>query len=238
LTVIISMLFGAIWSGIAGYLKAKLNISEIYVTVMMNYVMLYFSSYLLEVVWRTPEKESWSEMIGNNSKWPALLTGTPLHIGFIFAGLVFILVIFLNRTPLGFEIKAAGQNSLALQFKLKNRDYNFIIMFVMILSGALAGLAGAAQLCGNQYRFSLQLNQNFGFTGIVAARLGGMNPVGILVTSLLFGILSSGSTTMQVVTGVPASIADVLQGMLFVTAILADRIAMYKIVKIERGVAA
>lgn len=235
LSIVLAMLFGAVWSGIAGYLKARLKISEIYVTVMLNYCMMYISSYMLDVVWRSADKEPWSHLIGDNSKWPVLFKGTSIHIGFLFLIIAFFVVLYLNRTSLGYEIRAIGQNSNASFFKLKQHDNNRTIMFVMIFAGALAGLAGAAQLCGTQYRFSLHLNDDFGFTGIVAARLGGMNPFGILLASTLLGILSSGSTSMQVMTGLPVSIVDVLQGMLFISAILADRIAMYKIIRVERS---
>lgn len=235
LTILAAMAFGAIWSGIAGILRAKLKISEIYVTVMLNYVMVYISTYLLEGVWQNVIKLNWTDTINPNTQWPTLFAGTPVHLGFALLVAVFAAVVYLNRTPLGFEIKAFGLNNKATLFKLKETDNQKIVMFVMLFAGAIAGLAGASQVCGYQYRFSLQINNDFGFTGIIAAKLGGLNPIGILCSSLLLGTLTSGATAMQVMTNVPDSIVDVLQGMLLVAAICADRVAMYRIVKVERG---
>ncbi|MGN8874274.1 ABC transporter permease [Pseudoflavonifractor sp. HCP28S3_F10] len=234
-TVVLSMLFGALWSGLAGILRSRLGISEIYVTVMLNYVMLYFATFMLEVVWQDPLKLNWTEIISENSKWPILINGTSIHLGFLLLGLTLIGILYLNRTPLGYEIRCFGLNQQATLFKLKAWDNEKIILFVMLFSGAIAGLAGASQVAGYQYRFSLAINNDFGFTGIVAAKLGGLNPFGILAAGLLLGVLSSGSTAMQVMTGVPNSIIDVLQGMLLVAAICADRLAMYKIVRVEGG---
>lgn len=234
-TIVLSLLFGALWSGLAGILRSRLGISEIYVTVMLNYVMLYFCTFMLEVVWQDPLKLNWTEMISENSKWPILAGGTSIHLGFLLLGLTLLGILYLNRTPLGYEIKSFGLNQQATLFKLKSRGNEKIILFVMLFSGAIAGLAGASQVAGYQYRFSLSINNDFGFTGIVAAKLGGLNPFGILAAGLLLGVLSSGATAMQVMTGVPNSIIDVLQGMLLVAAICADRLAMYKLVRLEGG---
>lgn len=235
LTIVLSMLLGALWSGLAGILRSRLGISEIYVTVMLNYVMLYLCTFMLEVVWQDPLKLNWTEIISENSKWPVLIGGTSIHLGFFLLGLTLLGVLYLNRTPLGYEIRSFGLNQQATLFKLKARDNEKIILFVMLFSGAIAGLAGASQVAGSQYRFSLAINSDFGFTGIVAAKLGGLNPLGILAAGLLLGVLSSGATAMQVMTGVPNSIIDVLQGMLLVAAICADRLAMYKIVRVKGG---
>lgn len=231
LTVVLGMLFGALWSGVAALLRAKLNISEIYVTVMLNYVMLYFATFMLEVVWQDPMKLNWTAMISDNTKWPVLIPGTSIHLGFVLLILLFGVVCYLDRTPLGYEIRCFGLSPQATRFKLKEMDSQRLILFVMLFAGAAAGLAGACQVSGSQYRFSLQINRDFGFTGIVAAKLGGLNPVGIAAASLLLGALSSGATAMQVMTGVPDSIIDVLQGMLLVAAICADRLAMYRLEK-------
>ena len=235
LMVFLSMLFGALWSGLAGILRSRLGISEIYVTVMLNYVMLYFCTFMLEVVWQDPLKLNWTEMISANSQWPILVGGTSIHLGFLFWAITLLGILFLNRTPLGYEIRSFGLNNQASLFKLKSGGNERIILFVMLFSGAIAGLAGAAQVAGYQYRFSLSINNDFGFTGIVAAKLGGLNPFGILAAGLLLGVLTSGATALQVMTGVPSSIIDVLQGMLLVAAICADRLAMYKLVKVEGG---
>lgn len=146
LTILAAMAFGAIWSGIAGILRAKLKISEIYVTVMLNYVMVYISTYLLEGVWQNVIKLNWTDTINPNTQWPTLFAGTPVHLGFALLVAVFAAVVYLNRTPLGFEIKAFGLNNKATLFKLKETDNQKIVMFVMLFAGAIAGLAGASQV--------------------------------------------------------------------------------------------
>jgi simple sugar transport system permease protein len=200
LTVIAAMVFGGLWSAVAGFLRAKFRISEIYVTVMLNYVMTYFASFLLTNVWKSQLNLDYSDQIFTNSHWPAVLSGTDLHLGFVFLVLAFLVVVFINRSPMGYEIRAHGLNSSAFRFKMKDHDSMRIVMFVMIFSGALAGLAGASQVCGHQYRFSSDVNNDFGFTGIIAAKLGGLNPVAIVVASLFLGMMESGSTAMQLLT--------------------------------------
>ena len=104
-----------------------------------------------------------------------------------------------------------------------------MIVLVMFIAGALAGIAGAGQVCGYQHRFSLEINADYGFLGIIAALLGGLTPVGIVAASFFVGVMTAGATHMQVVTGVPIALVHALEGLVLVAGISARVFSLYRV---------
>lgn len=218
------LLGGFLVGAVPGILKAFTGAHEVIVTIMMNYIALLFTQYLLggplkdrtpgNVTARTPE-------IGQGAQIPLLFPGTPwqFHWGVILAFVAAILVyVFLSRTTWGFEIRTVGANPNAARYAGISVAKNVIL--AMSLSGMLAGTAGAVEVLGVTHRHELGFGSGYGFDSIAIALLGRNNPFGVVAAALLFGGLRAGATQMQFATQIPSSIISIVQGLilLFVAA--------------------
>ncbi len=202
-----AMVGGALYAGLAGLLKTAFRIDEVISTVMLNYIIVYALSMLLL-------NGPWSEAGGffeqtakvdPGSILPALFPGSRLHLGFLLAlAAAFLVQVLITRTPLGYEIRAAGSNLRALQ--VQGTSTVRIVLTVMALSGLLAGLAGATEVYGVHYRLKAGAVMGYGYAGIVVAILGGLRPWGVVAAAILFGALVNGATFMQIATGVPSAL--------------------------------
>ncbi len=199
LTVGIGMLAGAIWGAIPGYLKAKTGAHEVINTIMMNYIALNITSFLLNgpmkdrsplnVVARTP-------MIADSAQIMPIFSGYRFHWGFIFALLLaFGIWWLLWKTKLGFEIRTTGLNPDAAKYA--GIDVAKTIVITMGLSGALAGLAGAMEVAALIHRHELGFSTGLWFYAIAIALLGKNHPGGVVLASLLFAAMRNGATRMQ-----------------------------------------
>ncbi|HEX9448598.1 MAG TPA: ABC transporter permease, partial [Dongiaceae bacterium] len=186
---------GALYGGLAGVLKIRFGVDEVIATVMLNYIIIYVLSLLLQ-------QGPWTEpggffeqtgIIPDAAKLPLLLDKTRLHLGFVLALiLAAILHVLIQRSPLGYEIRAAGSNLRALAFQGGKVDR--LVLLVFALSGAVAGLAGTFEVYGVQYRLKSGTLNGLGYVGIIIAILGQLSPRGVVVAALLFGVLLNGST--------------------------------------------
>lgn len=167
---------GACLGGLAGYLRARFTVNEVLSTVMLNYVVRFGLSYLLVNNWRDQTSfYQQSARIASAATLPLLVPGTKLHLGFLIALLAAVAVhVLLNRTALGYEIKAVGQNPVASRFKGINVGRTAVV--VMLISGGLAGVAGVAEVFGTHFRLRPDISVGFGFAGIVVAMLAGLRP--------------------------------------------------------------
>lgn len=231
LTIVVGALGGAIWSGLAGLLKIKFNINEIFSTLMLNYVIYYFTIFLLEEVWREGTfGMAWSEILPKNSWWPLLVARSRIHIGLVLAVLSAVLSYFLIfRSSFGYKLRSLGINPRASLCKYKKRSVNRTILLCMVIAGIMGGLAGAGQVLGNQHRLTLSINTNYGFLGIIVALLSGLNPVGVVFSSFCLSAILTGSSNMQVESGVPVSLIDIIIGLILIGAISATIISRYRI---------
>jgi ABC-type uncharacterized transport system permease subunit len=213
---------GGLWGAIPGILKAKLGVSEIINTIMLNYIATYFVGYLLDVPLREPPGYyPQTAQIAQTGWLPYILPGTRLHAGII-VGLLLVALTYLLmfRLPLGYKIRAVGLNPNAAKYGGISVEKNMVI--AMILSGGLAGIAGACEIAGVHHRLLSGFSSNYGFDAIAVALLGNLHPVGVLLSSLFFGALHVGASSMQRVAQVPASVVSVIQG-LVVIFVLADK---------------
>ena len=213
LAIIGGALAGAIWAGIAGVLKAFFETSEVIVTIMLNYVAIYVSDHVVRNV--ITDRADATPFIGDNAslrmQWLTDLTnGSTIHGG-IFLALIFAVLVYilLNRTTVGFELKTVGFNKYAANYAGMNAKRNIIL--AMLLSGGLAGLGGVMNGLG-EFRNIFLTNgvaPAIGFDGLAVALLGGLNPIGIIFSSLLFGGLKTGGTIMPLMAGVPSEIVEI-----------------------------
>ncbi len=226
---------GAFWGLVPGLLRNTFNVDIIISTVMSNYIAAYLLSFMLSGSgpWREPGSYYQQSAKLPEAFWyPQIISETRLHIGFLIGILVTIWIyILVRRTPLGYEIRALGSNPVASRFKGTNIPK--LILIVMVISGGLAGLAGAGELFGVQHRLRLNISPGYGFTGMLVAMLANLNPILVLPVALFFGALNQGAIQMQIVTQVPTALANAIQAVFLLFLLSAQVLARYRIWRIS-----
>jgi simple sugar transport system permease protein len=187
---------GALWGFVPGYLKARFNVNEVITTLMMNYIAIEWNNFFIFGVWseggfqmspRFP-RTSWLPRLADYAKEMPQFSGLTLHLGLLFGPIAAAIVWWiLYRSKWGYEIRLAGDNPKAARYAGTNIARNMVL--VMMLSGALAGLAGMAQIGGVVRRLQGAISPGYGFTGIIIAWLSKLNPLVVVVVSVLFGAL-------------------------------------------------
>lgn len=212
---------GAFWAYIPSLLKARFQVSEVITTIMFNYIALNFIGWLVRgPIKDSAQAEPQSFTIARQAFLPSLYPGTRLHLGFILGMLLAVaLYVVLFKTRFGFELRAVGLNRDAS--RCGGIDVERTIVSTMLLSGALAGIGGAIEL-GDIHYLLEGISPGYGYTGISVAVLASSNPLGVILSSLLFGALSSGASTMQRMAGVSASFIGIFQGIMIIAIALAS----------------
>ncbi len=222
LTVLAGMAAGGLWAAIPGWLKARYGGSEVINTIMMNYIALNLTSFLLNGLMKDPSPMNVlarTPKIAETARFTPIFTGLRLHWGFPLALLAaFFIWWLLWKTTLGFEIRMIGTNPSAARYAGVNVARS--IIFTMVLSGMLAGLAGAIEVTALNYRHELGFSSGYGFDSIAIALLGKSHPLGVVLSSILFGAMRNGATRMQFLTQIPTDVISVIQALilLFVAA--------------------
>lgn len=228
LAVGIGALAGALWAAIPGALKAFTGGHEVINTIMMNYIALNMTSFLLNGPMKDPDPKNISArtpMIAPSARIPPLFPGLRVHWGFILALVVaFIVWWLLWKTTMGFEIRTVGANPDAAKYAGIN--VKRIIVLTMALSGLLAGLAGAIEVTALNYRHELGFSIGYGFDAIAIALLGKTHPFGVVLAAILFGAMRNGATRMQFLTQIPVDVISVIQALILLF-VAADAIVRY-----------
>jgi len=225
LAMLVGFLGGAVWGGIPGFLKAYFNVNEILSTVMMNAIAVQLMNFMLRGPMIDPSQAELASKIPQTARLVeafrlARWVPTRLHLGALIAVILAILIyILLWRTTLGYRIRAVGQNPHASRYAGINVKRYIVIS--LLLSGAFAGLAGAIQVYGVNYRMitdgsSSGFTGSAGFNGIVAALFGQLHPIWSIPASILFGALLVGANSMQRVVQVPSALVTALNGLVVV----------------------
>ena len=210
--IITGVLFGAAWGFVPGFLKAKFNVHEVVVTIMMNYLALYTSNYFLKILPGSSNIKTVpvSETASLASDFFYDLTNkSRFHWGFILVIIaVFVFWLIIDKTTFGFELRSAGFNKHASKYAGMKVDRN--IMLSMVIAGAFAGLAGVVLAIGTfDYGRVLVAAEGYGFDGIAVALVGGTAAVGSLLAGLLFGALKAAQPLMQS-RGIPKDISNII----------------------------
>ncbi len=226
LAMLSGFLGGAVWGGIPGFLKAYFNVNEILSTVMMNAIAVQLMNFLLRGPMIDPSQAQLASKIPQTARLldefhlARLLPPTRLHFGALIAvALAFLVYVLLWRTTWGYRIRAVGQNPHASRYAgIKVPRY---MVLALLLSGAFAGLAGAVQVYGVNYRMITDgsasgFTGSAGFNGIVAALFGQLHPVWAIPASILFGALLVGANSMQRAIQVPSALITALNGLVVV----------------------
>lgn len=218
LAILVGMVVGALWGGIAGLLKARTGAHEVIVTIMLNYVAFYLLFYALaeDVLFETPNSNNPKSLPMKESAILPKVLGDQfnLHLGFVLA-LVAVAVVWwlINRSTLGYRIRAVGENPHAARASGINVGRTYTV--VMLIAGSLLGLAGVNQVLGTVTSgVSLDLDASIGFDAITVALLGRSRPLGILAAGLLFGALKAGGFTMQTSENISVDLVLVVQSLI------------------------
>jgi simple sugar transport system permease protein len=221
LAVVAGIIGGAAWGFIPGFLKAKTGAHEVIVTIMLNYIAYRLVDYLLKssLFQREGRNDPISKSVEESAQLPALLgwldPAMKVHLGlFLAIAAAFFVWWVLFRTNTGFEFRAVGANPSAARYA--GMSVTKVYILVMMLAGALAGLAGAGQVLGVLDRASPGFNAGLGFDGIAVALLGRSNPFGVVLAALLFGGLNAGGQYMQANADVGIDLISVIQALIII----------------------
>jgi simple sugar transport system permease protein len=227
LAILAGFLGGAVYAFIPAFLKGKLKINEVITTLMLNYIAIHFVSFLVH----GPMEDvngylPLSKKLLPAATLPVIIPRTRFHLGIVLAILASFLVYFLIwKTILGYRIRAVGLNEKAA--RVGGINPLSTLLWAGCISGGLSGLAGTMEIAGIQYRLMENFSPGYGFLAIAVALVGNLRPLGVIVASILFAALLSGSKAMQSTANVPATIIYVIEG--FVIMIISARVLVRKL---------
>jgi len=228
LALIAATIGGAFWGFIPGILKAKLKVSELLSTVMLNYIAAQLYSLCLRTIFMDPAEK----MGGTGSPMSKRLASevylsrfghTTIHTGIVIALVLAVFVLILMwKTSTGYKMRAAGSGARAARYGGIN--VAFYVALAITISGAFAGLAGAIEVAGYHHRAIEGVTNNYGFSGVVVALFGCLHPIGIIPASFFFGLMKYGVTRAASVLRTPANMVDVIQGITILVIVTAQMV--------------
>ena len=229
LMIIASALAGAGWAMLPAILRTRFKVDDVVTTLLLNFVMFYVMTALLDGPWKDPlSGYPDSPDIRMDAEFPILLHATRLHLGVLLSLLAAPMVWwFIRRTTLGFSISVVGENPSASAYA--GISITRILIYTALISGSLAGLAGAGEVGGLHFQVMSGISPGYGYTGIVIAMLARLNPIGVVPAALFFAVVVNGAEAMSRATGVPVFLADVIQGTALVTMLIAQLFTTYRI---------
>lgn len=219
LLIVVASASGALWGMLAGWLKVRFGASEIVTTIMLNYLAIFGTGYLvtgpmIEGAGKYPQ----TAKIAQAAMLHRFMPPTRLHIGFLIAlAVCLIFYVLLFKTSAGYAIRAVGINADAARYA--GIDVRKNVLFAMALSGGAAGLAGGVEIAGVAFRLYQQISPGFGFDAIAVSLLANNNPIGIIFSGILFGALRSGSEMMQITAKIPSVLVFAIQGLVILAVV-------------------
>jgi ABC-type uncharacterized transport system permease subunit len=233
--VLAGMAGGALWAFLPALWRAFLSVNEIITTLMLNYIAILWVDYLVYGPWKDPKGFGFplTAPFGPNAQLPQFF-GTRVHLGLalglVAAGAVWLI---LKRSRWGYEIRVIGENSRAARYAGMGIGTN--IVAVMLLSGALAGMAGMAEVAGVNHRLQHGLSPGYGYTAIIVAWLSRLNPFAGIAVSVLLGALLAGGYSMQRM-GMPIATVNMIQGLILFFVLGGELVARYRVRLMRVGV--
>ncbi len=228
LMAVAAMAMGAVWAMLAGLPKAYLGVNETITTLMLNYVALKWLQHLITGPWRDPAAKGFpmAPPLPTGGEFPAV-PGTDLHLGLLLAvALVLVYHYMLSRSRWGYEIRVVGESTRAAEYAGIPVKRNMLL--VMMLSGAVAALAGMNEVAGVSHRLETAISGGYGYTAIIIAWLARLNPIGIVAMAVFMsGLLVGGSYAQSA--GISSAIAVMIQGTILFFVLGFDLFTQYKV---------
>ena len=221
---------GALYALIPAICKVRFGASEILTSLMLVYIAELFLDYLVRGPWRDPNGFNFPTTAEFDpvATVPLLIEGSRLHLGAVIAlVVVMVATVMLGRTIMGFEIRVVGAAPRAARFA--GFDSNRLVIVTFLISGALAGLAGIIEVAGPVGHLQPGISPGYGFTAIIVAFLGRLNPVGILIAGLFLALTFIGGENAQITMKVPLDLTKVFQGILLFYVLACDSMIIYRI---------
>ena len=239
LMVVAGALGGMAWAAIPAFLRTRFNTNEILVSLMLVYVAGMLLSWLIHGPWRDPNGFGFpqSRLFSDSSILPIMLEGTRAHVGLLItlAALV-VSFVFLRWSLIAFQMRVAGLAPKAADYA--GFSSNKMIWVGLLTGGAAAGLAGASEVAGPIGQLTSTVSPGYGFAAIIVAFVGRLNPVGILLASLLMSLLYLGGESAQMYLSLPAAVSGVFQGLLLFFLLATDVLINFRIVRTDKQVIA
>ncbi len=233
--LIIGFLGGAIWASIPAILKIKLNVNEILVSLMLVYVAMLFIDFIV----RGPLRDPMSFGFPLSKPYPEGAIISKIHfpgigyLGQLHYGILIILILapfswfLINRTLPGFQIKVFGSAPKASSFAGFNK--NKITLGVLVMSGGMAGLAGVIEVSANMGQLQPEVSFGYGFTAIIVAFLGRLNPYGVIIAGIVIATAKLGADNAQMILGIPKVVTGIFEGVLLFFLLAGETVQNYKI---------
>ena len=230
LMMLAAALAGALWLLGPALMKARLGVDEVVTTLLLNFVMLLLVSALLDGPMKDPMAMGWPQSVAlqGDLELAKLVPQTRLHTGLLWALALAVLVWgLMARTVAGFRIRAVGANARAAAFA--GVPVTRTVVLVALLSGGLAGLAGAIEVAGRTSYVTLDMSPGYGYSGIVIAMLAGLNPLGVVAAAIFVAGVLVGADSMSRAVGVPTYLADVIVATSLLAVLVAALFTQYRV---------
>ena len=220
---------GALWALPPAWLRVRWSVDEVVTTLLLNSVMLFIVSALLNGPWRDPVS-GWpqSPEIAASTMLPKIVPRSRLHLGFVVAVLAVVVLWFvLSRTAFGLKLRAVGLGRKAARFM--GVPVERTVLTAALISGGVAGLAGVTEVAGIHFHLIEAISPGYGYTGIIIATLGALNAWGVAVSALFFGLIDTGAQTLSRAMGVPVYLGEVTQATMLLVALALIPLQRYRI---------
>lgn len=214
-TLLAGSIAGGLYGALAGIMKAKFGANEVISTLMLNFVAINFTGYLVNYPLKAEGPVAQTENVMSSALLPKLFERYPLSIAILIAmAAVVFMKIFIERTTIGYEIRVVGNNKAAAE--TAGISIQRIIVMGMFLSGMIAGLGGACHITGVDRRFVDGFSNGYGFDGIAVAALAASESMMVLPAALIFGVLRAGALRLNMTLNVPTDFVSVIQGLVII----------------------
>jgi len=222
--LIVGAVAGSLWAWVAAVLRARFHVLEVISTIMLNFIAVYLVSYLVRGPMQEPTHVyPQTAAIVAAARLPRLGTTTRLHVGFVIAVLACLVCWWvIDYTAGGFRLRTVGANPHAAH-SAGQIDVTRVATRAFLASGALAGVAGAIEVCGATYALYENISPGYGYTAIAVALLARLNAAAVIATGIAFAALETGATAMQRDAGVPSVVVSVVEAGIILALVAADR---------------
>jgi ABC-type uncharacterized transport system permease subunit len=220
---------GMLWALAPALLRTRWNVDEVVTTLLLNAVMLYLINAILQGPWLDPVT-FWpqSPRLAPAAEYPVIVPGSRVHLGLL-VGLALVALLWwvLNRTPLGLRLRATGLNREAARFMGVNVTRTILI--AALVSGGIAGLAGMGEVAGIHHRLLEDISPGYGYSGIVVATLGALDPLATGLAAVFIALIEVGGQSVSRQLGIPTFLADVVQATLLLATLALLLLAGYRV---------